>query len=144
MFQKVLARPRDVLANLVGELERGAELLFAPQELVEVEAHGVAVDIGVEVEDVALDGDRIVFVERRTHADVGHALEGARETLEARRRDVPAAAGKELVRGIDIHLREAELAAEAAAGGDAAVDEVTAAEGEIDGGHGAFGDRGAA
>src|SRR5215212_2771580 len=45
--QKVQARAFDVLADLVRQLQRRAELLLAPQQAVEVEAHGVAVDVRV-------------------------------------------------------------------------------------------------
>ena len=44
-------------------------------QAVAVEADGVAVDVGVEIEDVALDRRRVVFVQRRTDADVRHAFE---------------------------------------------------------------------
>src|SRR5256885_10671495 len=141
MPQEVLPRPLDVVTDLVRQLQRRAELLLAPQELVEVEAHGVAIDVGVEVEDVALDGHGVVLVQRRAHADVGHALEGAGEALESRRRHVDAAARKELVERVHVDGREADLAAEAAAGGHAAVDEAGAAEGEGDDAHRPFGDR---
>src|SRR5213075_669320 len=72
---------------------------------------------------------RVIFVERRPHADVRHAFEAAVERFEARSRDVDAGARIELVVRIDIHRREADLASETAAGGDAAVDEAGAAEG---------------
>src|ERR1044071_355429 len=103
---------------------------------MEVEPHRVAVDVGVEVEDVALDGDRVVFIQRRADTDVRHALEGAVEALEARRGDEDAAVGIELIERIDVDGGEADLAPQAAAGGDDAVDEVGAPEGE---GHGAHG-----
>src|ERR1044072_3803219 len=89
--QEVASRALDVVADLIGQLQRRPELLLAPHQLVEVEAHAVVVDVGVEVEDVALDGDGVVLVQRRAHADVGHALEAAVEALEARGGDVDAA-----------------------------------------------------
>src|SRR5205807_10666968 len=82
MAKEVAPRPLDVQADLVGQLQRGAELLLAPQQLVEVEPHGVSVDVRIEVEDVALDGGGVVLVERGADADVRDALEGAAETLE--------------------------------------------------------------
>src|SRR3954463_16392850 len=97
MPQKVSPRGLDVHADLIGQFEGGLELLFAPEQAVEVEPHRVAVDVGVEVEDGALDGDGIVFIESRSHADVRHALEAPAETLEARGGDVDPAAGIELV-----------------------------------------------
>src|ERR1043165_4617894 len=137
MPPEVAARALDVVADLPRQLDRGAELLLAAQQRVEVEPHGVAVDVGVEVEDVALDRDRVVLVERRADADVRHALEAAVEALEARRGDEDAAVGIELVERIDVDGREADLAPEAAAGGDEAVDEVRASQREGDGAHGA-------
>src|SRR5947208_10492710 len=103
MPPKVCPCPIDVLSDLVRQFHRRAELLLAANELVEVEAYRIAVDVGVEVEDVALDGDGVVLVQGGAHADVGHALERAAEALEARGGDVDAAAGKELVRRIDVH-----------------------------------------
>src|SRR5688572_14528080 len=123
MQQEVTAGALDVLPDLIGQLQRGSELLLAPQQSVEVEAHRVAVDVGVEVEDVALDRRRVVFVQRRPHADVRDAGERAVEALEARRGDEYAPAGKELVVRVHVHGREADLASEAAACRDAAVDE---------------------
>src|SRR5262249_37789204 len=140
MPREVAARLFNVLSYLVGQLQRGAELFLAPDQLVEVKPHGVVVDVGVEVEDVTLDGDGVVLVQRRPHADVGHALERAVEALEARRGDVDAAAGEELVRRVDVHRRKTDLAPEPPPGGDAALDEVRAAEGEICAADGAFGD----
>src|SRR5258705_11179837 len=137
--RKVPSRFLDVLPYLIGQLHRRAKLFLAPDQLVEEQPDVVVIDVGVEVEDVALDGGRVVFVERRTDADVGHALEGAVEALEARGGDVDAAAGEQLVRRIDVDGGEADLAAEAAAGGDAAVDEVGAAEREIRAADGALG-----
>src|SRR5687768_5738525 len=63
MLQEVAAGALDVLPDLVGELERGAELVLAPKQSVEVEAHRIAVDVRVEVENVALDRGRVIFVE---------------------------------------------------------------------------------
>src|ERR1051325_5074882 len=139
MPREVPPRPLDVPSYLLGQLQRRAELLFPPNELVEVEAHGVVVDVGVEVEDVALDGDGVVLVQGRAHADVGHALERAVEALESRGGDVDAAAGEELVGRIDIHRGKADLAPQPPPGGHAAVDEVRAAEGDVDAADGAFG-----
>src|SRR5437763_1418131 len=136
MPQEVAARALDVVADLPRQLDGGAELLLAPQQGVEEEPHRVAVDVGVEVEDMALDGDGVVLVERRADADVRHALEAAVEALEARRGHEDAAVGIELVEGIDVDGGEADLAAEAAAGGHVAVDEVGAAERERHGAHG--------
>src|SRR5688572_19129217 len=45
MFQEIQPSPRDVLADLVGELQCRAELLLATEQAVEVEPHGIAVDI---------------------------------------------------------------------------------------------------
>src|SRR5579859_262599 len=111
-----LSRPLDVVANLIRQLQRRSELLLAPQQLVKVHAYVVVVDIRIEIEDVALDRNRVILVERRPHADVRDALETTRETLEARRRDVDTAAGVELVRRIDVDGRKSDLAPEAAAG----------------------------
>src|SRR5581483_7420296 len=63
---EIPSRSFDVKVNLVVQLQRRAELLLAPQQLVEVEPHDVAVDVGVEIEDVALDGQGVIFVQRRT------------------------------------------------------------------------------
>src|SRR5437016_5267008 len=136
MAQEVAARALDVVADLPRQLHRGAELLLAPQQGVEVEPHGVAVDVGVEVEDVTLDRDPVVLVKRRADADVRHALEAAVEALEARRRHEDAAVGIELVEGIDVDGGEADLAAQFPAGGDDPVDGVGAPEREGDGAHG--------
>src|SRR5438105_3322502 len=138
---KVSPRPLDVGANLIGQLHRRAELSLAANELVKVNAHRIVVDVRVEVEDVALDGDGVVFVQRGAHADVGHALERAVEALETRRGDVDAAAGEELVGRIDVDGGESDLAPQPAAGGDAALDEVSASEGDVGAADGAFGDR---
>src|SRR5262249_19292797 len=91
-------------------------------------------------EDVALDGDGVVFVERRADADVRYALEAAVEALEARGGDEDAAVGVELVERIDVHSGEADLASEAAAGGHESVDEVGPARGQGNGAHGPAGD----
>src|SRR5436305_5558102 len=137
MPQEVAARALDVVADLPRQLDGGAELLLAPQQGVEEEPHRVAVDVGIEVEDVALDGDRVILVERRADADVRHALEGAVEALEARRGHEDAAVGIELVEGIDVDGGKSDLAPEAPAGGDNSVDGVGAPEREGDGAHGA-------
>src|SRR3954447_1536732 len=118
MAQEVPARALDVVADLPRQLDRGAELLLAAQQLVEEEPHRVAVDVRVEVEDVALDRDRVVLVQRRADADVRHALEAAVEALEARRGHEHAAVRIELVERIDVDGGKADLASEAAAGGD--------------------------
>src|SRR5438309_1995781 len=131
----------DVAANLVRQLQRRAELLLAAEERVEVEPDRLAVDVRVEVEDVALDGRRVIFVEGGADADVRDALERAGEALEARRRDIDAGAGKELVRRIDVHGRETDLPPQTPAGRHPAVDEVRPAEGEIDDVHRPFADR---
>src|ERR1051326_749174 len=102
MVEKPAARAIDVVADLIRQLQRGAELLFAPEERVEIEPHRIAVDVGVEVENVALDGRRVVFVEGGADADIRDALERTGETLESRRRDVDAGAGDELVRRVDV------------------------------------------
>src|SRR5258706_10653035 len=94
MAKEVAPRPLDVQADLVGQLQGGAELLLAPQQLVEVQPHRVTVDVRIEVEDVALDGRGVVLVERWADADVRDALEGAAEALEARGGDVDAVARK--------------------------------------------------
>src|SRR5437879_1840571 len=44
--QEIPARGLDVGANLIGQLQRRAELLLAPDQLVEVEPHGLVVDVG--------------------------------------------------------------------------------------------------
>src|SRR5437667_4614454 len=121
MPEEVAAGALDVEPDLVRQLQCRTELLLAAEELVEVQPHRVAVDVGVEVEDVALDGDGVVLVERGAHADVGHALEAAGEALEARGGDVNARAGEEVVGRVHVDGGESDLAAEAAAGGDAAV-----------------------
>src|SRR6476619_2090382 len=90
-------RPLDVRTDLIAELECRAELLFASKKAVEVQPDRVAVDVRIEVQDVALDRRREVFVKRGANADVRHALERARETLEPRGRDVNARAGEEIV-----------------------------------------------
>src|SRR3954464_10691791 len=117
MPEEVPPRPLDVHPDLVRQLERRTELLLAPQQLVEVETDGIAVDVRIEIEDVALDRDGVVFVERRPDADVGHAFEASVEALEARRGDVDAGPRIEVVLRIDVDGGEADLAPEAAAGG---------------------------
>src|SRR5688572_18023756 len=112
MLQEVAAGALDVLPDLIRELQRGAELMLAPKQSVEVEAHRVAVNVRVEIQDVALDGGRVILVERRPHADVRHAGEGAVEALEAGRGHVHGAAGKELVEGIHVHGRKADFSSE--------------------------------
>jgi len=131
----------DVKMNLVVELERRSELPLAPQQLVEIKPHDVAVHVRLEIENVTLDRNRVILVQRRPDADVGDALETTRETLEARCGDVDAAAGVQLVGRIDIHRRKSDLAPEPPAGRDAAVDEIGAAEEQGGGAHGAFADR---
>src|SRR5438270_356093 len=53
---------------------------------------------------------------------------------------VDAAAGEKIICRIDVDGRKSDLAAEFSSGGDAAVDEVRAAEGEIDDVDRSFGD----
>src|ERR1043165_5560842 len=132
MNEEPAAGAIDVVADLIRELQRRAELLFAPEERVEVEPHRVPVDVRVEVEDVALDRSRVVFVEGRADADVRDALERAGEALEARRRDVDAGSGEELVCRVYVDGGEADLAAETAAGRHAAIDEVRPSQREVD------------
>src|SRR5436309_12513764 len=102
MNEKPAARALDVVADLIRQLQRGTKLLFAPEQGVKVEPHRVVVDVRVEVEDVALDRRRIIFVKSRTDADVRDALERAGKAFEARRRHVDARAGEQLVCRIDI------------------------------------------
>src|SRR5256885_2385085 len=120
-------RPLDIGVDLMVEFQRRAELLLAAQKLMKVEPHDVAVNIRVEIEDVALDGQRVILVERRADSDVRDALERSREALETRRRDVNPTAGEKLVGRIDVDRRESDLAAETASGDHAAVDEVRTA-----------------
>src|SRR4029077_12552413 len=141
MPREIPSRPIDIQPDLVRQLERRAELLLASQQLVEVHAHGIAVDIGIEVEDVALDRDPVVLVQGRPDTDIRHTPETAIEALEARCGDIDAAAREELIRRIDVDGGHADLASEAAASGDAAVDEVGAAESQGHSTHGAFEDR---
>src|SRR2546423_5879934 len=94
---KVLSRLFNIRPYLPRQLQRRAELLLPADQLVEAKPHGVAVDVRIEVEDVAFNGRGVVLVQCGAHADVGHALEGAVEVLEARGGDEAAAAGKEVV-----------------------------------------------
>src|SRR5688572_26621725 len=140
MPEEVTARPLDVLADLVGELQCRAELLLAAEETMKVDADRVAIHVRVEVDDVALDRRRVVLIERGSDADIGDALERAREALESRRRHVDAAAREQIVCGIDIDGWKPDLASEAAAGGDAAVDVIRTSQRESGGVKRAFGD----
>src|SRR5262245_66185734 len=97
MSPEVCTRRFDVLSDLVGQLQRRPELLFPPDQLMKIQPHRVAVDVGVKVEDVALNRRCVVLIQRGADADVGHALERAVEALEARGADIDAAAGEELV-----------------------------------------------
>src|SRR5439155_16975365 len=100
--------------------------------------HDIAVDVGIEVEDVALDRHSIVFEQRRPHADVRDALKRTGEALETGRGHVDAAAWIELVRRIDVDGRKSDLPAQASSGNNATVDEIRPPEGQGDGAHGAF------
>src|SRR5229473_472855 len=103
MPREIPSRSLDVQRDLLRQLQGRAELPLAPQKLMEVDTNGVVIDVGIKIEDVALDG--------------GDALEGAIEAIEARGGDVDAAAGIELIEGIDVDRGDAELPSEAAAGG---------------------------
>src|SRR5947208_3247640 len=102
------SRPVDVLVDLIVQLEGRAELSLAPQQLMKIQPHDIAVDVGIEVEDVALDRHSIVFEQRRPHADVRDALKRTGEALEAGRGHVDAAAWIELVRRIDVDGRKSD------------------------------------
>src|SRR6202011_2422170 len=106
MPREILPRSLDVHMDLMVQLERRAELLFAPQKMMEVEPDHIAVDVGIEVEDVALDGQRVILVQRRADSDVRHALERAREAFEARGCRVDASARMQLVGRLDVHSRK--------------------------------------
>src|SRR5437867_11421221 len=140
MPREIPSRPLDVQRDLLRQLQGRAELTLAPQKVMEVDTNGVVIHVGIKIEDMALDGDAVVFVEGRTDSDVGDALEGAVEALEARGGDVHAAARIELIEGIDVDRGDAELPSEATAGSHAPVDEVRAAQGQSDGAHGALED----
>src|SRR5437867_2511562 len=132
--------PIDVRVDLIVQFQCRAELPLAPQKMMKVQAHDVAVDVGVEIKDVTLDGQRVIFIQRRANADVGHAFKRMREALEPRSGHVDAGAGVELVRWFDVDGWEADLAAQAASGNDTAVDEVCAAESQRHRTHRSFGD----
>src|SRR5260370_1178419 len=117
MPQEVLPRALNVGTNLIRQLDRRSEMLLAQEQGVEVESHRVDIDVRVEVEDMALDGDGVILVQRRPNADVRHALERAGETLESGGGDVDPSARMELVERVDVHGREADLAPQAATGG---------------------------
>src|SRR6202035_3549013 len=124
MPREIPSRPLDVQRDLLRQLQGRAELPLAPQKLMEVDTNGVVIHVGIKIEDVALDGDAVVFVESGADADVGDALEGAVEAFEARGGDVHAAARIELIEGIDVDRGDAELPSQAAANGHPPVDEV--------------------
>src|SRR2546428_9972178 len=134
-------RPLDVRVNLSVQLERRAELLLGPQKLMEVEPDHIAVNIRIEIKDVTLDRQRVILIERRPHADIRDALERAGEALQARSGHIDAAAGKELVRRIDVDSGESDLTSEPAPGDDAAVDEIRSSERERHCAHRSFVDR---
>src|SRR5256885_10825121 len=99
---EVPSRPVDVGVNLIVQLDRRSELLLAPQQVMKEETDHLTVDVGIEVEDVTLDRERVVFVHCGTDADVRHALECSGKALEVGGRDVDTAARMQLVRRLDV------------------------------------------
>ena len=77
-----VARGLDVASDLGGQLHHTGEGPLLPQPLVEAQLDGLAVDVGVEVEDVALDHPLVVLVDGGARADVGDRVEGGREARE--------------------------------------------------------------
>src|SRR5438093_13078467 len=110
MPREIPSRPLDVHGDLTRQLQGRATLPLAPKKLREVDTNGVVVHIGIKIEDVAFDGDAVVFVEGWADSDVGDALEGAVEAFESRGADIHAAAGIELIEWIDVDRGDAELA----------------------------------
>ena len=59
MPREEAARALDVRVNLLVQLQRRAELLFTAQQVVKVQPDDIAVNVGIEIEDVTLDGQRV-------------------------------------------------------------------------------------
>ena len=68
-------RPDTVVAQLRDEFRTGIELLFFADLLDKFNNDLFIVQTAVEIEYVRFQVDRIVFLERRASADVGHAAE---------------------------------------------------------------------
>src|SRR5687767_14276648 len=108
----------DVLANLIGQFESRPKLALSPQQAMKIDAHHVVIDVGIEVENMALDRDGVVLVQCWAHADIGHAFEVSGECLEAGRGHVHPRSWEKIVGRIDVHGGEADLTAELSPGGD--------------------------
>src|SRR5436305_5305903 len=113
MPREIPSRPVDVDMDLMVQLERRAELLLTPEQMMKIEADRVAVDIRIEVEDVTLDCQRVILVQRRANSDVRHTLERSGETLEPRCRHVDASARMQLIARFDVDRGESDFASEA-------------------------------
>ena len=76
ILSKVLPRLVGVVHDLGGEGLEGGELPLLPQVLVKLHLDLLAVEVAVEIQDEALDGQLVAVVDGGAGAHVGHGQVG--------------------------------------------------------------------